>query len=331
MRERLGLPLDREAAAAVPEGARLRHRHDRQVASRPRSGLPPARPRVRRVLRVAPQRHGLSRSARAAGRPLHRRRARTTGTAPRSAQPRVARPRAGGRARVPDRRVRARGGRLHRAASRPSPSSSTSRITRRTRRSRRPIATTTASPRSKTRARASTPPWCRPSTTASAGSKRRYAATGCARTRWSSSPATTAARPTPRRARTVRFSAASCRRSRAATAFRSSRRGRERSPPGRVVDAAISTLDLLPTALELAGAERPTDRTLDGSSLLALLRGKGKAPNRDAFVWNLGRHWAVRRGDWKLVQLHGQQAAAVRPLGGPRRRPRPGRATGPRS
>jgi arylsulfatase A-like enzyme len=24
-------------------------------------------------------------------------------------------------------------------------------------------------------------------------------------------------------------------------------------------------------------------------------------------VWNLGRHWAVRRGDWKLVQLFGQR------------------------
>ena len=25
-------------------------------------------------------------------------------------------------------------------------------------------------------------------------------------------------------------------------------------------------------------------------------------------VWNLGRHWAVRRGDWKLIQLLGQKA-----------------------
>jgi arylsulfatase A-like enzyme len=76
--------------------------------------------------------------------------------------------------------------------------------------------------------------------------------------------------------------------------------------PGRVVEAPISTLDLLPTALELAGAAAPADRPLDGGSLVPLLRGSGPAPAREAFFWGLGRHWAVRRGDWKLVQLHGQ-------------------------
>jgi arylsulfatase A-like enzyme len=77
--------------------------------------------------------------------------------------------------------------------------------------------------------------------------------------------------------------------------------------PGRVVDAPISTLDLLPTALEIAGAERPKNLTLDGGSLVPVLRGQGSVPDRHAFVWNLGRHWAVRRGDWKLVQLLGRK------------------------
>jgi arylsulfatase B len=75
--------------------------------------------------------------------------------------------------------------------------------------------------------------------------------------------------------------------------------------PGRVIEEPISTLDLVPTALELAGAAPPADRELDGASLLPLLRGTGPAPRREAFYWQLGRHRAVRLGDWKLVLLHG--------------------------
>jgi arylsulfatase A-like enzyme len=75
---------------------------------------------------------------------------------------------------------------------------------------------------------------------------------------------------------------------------------------GVVVGTPISTLELLPTALELAGGKRPADRRLDGMSLAPFLRG-GPAPRREIMVWNLGRHWAVRKGDWKLVQLFGQK------------------------
>ena len=40
---------------------------------------------------------------------------------------------------------------------------------------------------------------------------------------------------------------------------------------------------------------------------MPLLRGKGDGAERQALVWNLGHHWAVRRGDWKLVQLFGHK------------------------
>jgi arylsulfatase B len=76
---------------------------------------------------------------------------------------------------------------------------------------------------------------------------------------------------------------------------------------GRVVEDKISTLDLLPTALELAGGTRPKDRELDGASLAPFLRGKGPAPRHDELIWRLGRHWAVERGDWKLVELFEQK------------------------
>jgi arylsulfatase A-like enzyme len=76
--------------------------------------------------------------------------------------------------------------------------------------------------------------------------------------------------------------------------------------PGQVIDAEVSTLDLLPTALELAGASPPADRTLDGKSLLPLLRGQDRAPTHDRLVWRNGESWALRDGPWKLVRYHDQ-------------------------
>jgi uncharacterized sulfatase len=70
----------------------------------------------------------------------------------------------------------------------------------------------------------------------------------------------------------------------------------------------VSTLDVLPTALAMAGAPEPRGIELDGQSLLPLLRGESDRLARDTLVWRLGEHFAVRRGDWKLVQLHEQPA-----------------------
>ena len=73
--------------------------------------------------------------------------------------------------------------------------------------------------------------------------------------------------------------------------------------PGRVIEAPVSTLDLLPTALELSGSTEAPPKPLDGESLLPLLRGERKRLSRDTLVWRLGDHYAVRDGDWKLVQF----------------------------
>jgi len=71
---------------------------------------------------------------------------------------------------------------------------------------------------------------------------------------------------------------------------------------GRTIDTPITALDLLPTALEAAGVT--SDRPLDGQSLLPLLTGKSRQ-HTDTFYWSEGGAaggFAVRSGDWKLVQ-----------------------------
>jgi arylsulfatase A-like enzyme len=69
-----------------------------------------------------------------------------------------------------------------------------------------------------------------------------------------------------------------------------------RVEPGTRTDALCSSLDVMPTMLDLAGVAAPLDRPLDGVSLSPVLFD-GAAPPRRLF-WN-GK--AMRDGDWKLV------------------------------
>ncbi len=77
-------------------------------------------------------------------------------------------------------------------------------------------------------------------------------------------------------------------------------------PGGRTIATPVSSLDILPTALEAAGVK--SDRPLDGRSLLPLLTGKTQR-HLDTFYWSEGGAaggFAVRAGDWKLVQQRAQ-------------------------
>jgi arylsulfatase A-like enzyme len=77
---------------------------------------------------------------------------------------------------------------------------------------------------------------------------------------------------------------------------------------GRTIDTPVTSLDILPTALEAAGVPLPTDRPLDGRSLLPLLTGK-TTRHIETFYWSEGGEaggFAVRSGDWKLVQQRAQ-------------------------
>ena len=69
--------------------------------------------------------------------------------------------------------------------------------------------------------------------------------------------------------------------------------------PG-VSSELAATFDVVPTLLELAGAGSP--QTLDGTSLVPLLLGRGSLAPRTLF-WRIRTHSAVRKEHWKLV-LH---------------------------
>ena len=88
-------------------------------------------------------------------------------------------------------------------------------------------------------------------------------------------------------------------------------------PSGTETDTAINSVDLYPTLLAVAGAEKPANYTLDGVSYLEVLTSGGKAKlQRDSTYWHFpgylgaqGDNWrttpagAVRSGDFKLIEF----------------------------
>ncbi|MBE7498917.1 MAG: sulfatase [Verrucomicrobiales bacterium] len=85
---------------------------------------------------------------------------------------------------------------------------------------------------------------------------------------------------------------------------------------GARCDEPITSVDLYPTLLEVAGASPPADHPLDGHSYLDLLLGQPKATPRPPLFWHFpgylgqGQHtWrttpvsVIRDGDWKLLHF----------------------------
>jgi arylsulfatase A-like enzyme len=71
---------------------------------------------------------------------------------------------------------------------------------------------------------------------------------------------------------------------------------------GTVTDQVISSLDLFPTAVAIAGGELPKDRAIDGVNLMPYLTGKNKRAPHEVLCWRNGPNAAVRKGDWKLLK-----------------------------
>lgn len=74
----------------------------------------------------------------------------------------------------------------------------------------------------------------------------------------------------------------------------------KRIPPGTTSAETLMSMDLLPTFANLAGAQLPADRKMDGLDILPVLKGQPSSTERDLH-WQSGDDWAVRRGSWKLL------------------------------
>ena len=74
-------------------------------------------------------------------------------------------------------------------------------------------------------------------------------------------------------------------------------------PAGKTYDRPVSSLDILPTALALAGAANAAAQPLDGVNILPHIRGERACDPHEALFWRIKARsiWAVRRGDDKLV------------------------------
>jgi len=70
-------------------------------------------------------------------------------------------------------------------------------------------------------------------------------------------------------------------------------------PAGKIYDQPVISLDVLPTALAVAGQQAP--KNCDGVNLLPHLTGKNNGPPHASLYWRFGPQKAVRRGNWKLV------------------------------
>lgn len=70
---------------------------------------------------------------------------------------------------------------------------------------------------------------------------------------------------------------------------------------GRVFTDPVSTLDLYPTFLSIAGIERPETATMDGVNLLPYLSGAKKGLADRTLYWYWYETGSMRRGPWKMV------------------------------
>ena len=87
-------------------------------------------------------------------------------------------------------------------------------------------------------------------------------------------------------------------------------------PPGAVRGQMACSVDWLPTIAALCGA-KPPDRTIDGRSILPVLKSSDAPSPHKVFHWQSGNMWAVREGKWKLVATRPRRRRSGGPAGPP--------------
>jgi arylsulfatase A-like enzyme len=73
------------------------------------------------------------------------------------------------------------------------------------------------------------------------------------------------------------------------------------TPVGKISHDLISAVDFVPTFAEIAGADLPKDKIIDGQSFNAQIHGQKGNPRSSIFV-QLANNYYVRNSGWKLNQ-----------------------------
>lgn len=71
-------------------------------------------------------------------------------------------------------------------------------------------------------------------------------------------------------------------------------------PAGKVYDDPVSNFDIFSTAMAVANAKMPDNRTLDGVNLIPYVNGADTGKPHNILCWRNGYSKAIRKGDWKL-------------------------------
>ncbi|MFA6546676.1 MAG: sulfatase-like hydrolase/transferase, partial [Limisphaerales bacterium] len=74
-----------------------------------------------------------------------------------------------------------------------------------------------------------------------------------------------------------------------------------RIPAGKVYAPAVSSLDIVPTALAAAGLDA-AGKNIEGADLLPFLTGTKPGVPHEALFWRMGEQRAARVGRWKFLQ-----------------------------
>ncbi|MCB1070100.1 MAG: sulfatase-like hydrolase/transferase, partial [Kiritimatiellae bacterium] len=73
-------------------------------------------------------------------------------------------------------------------------------------------------------------------------------------------------------------------------------------PEGAVYDKPVISLDIMPTAVAVAGAELPANQECNGANLIPYVKGEQEGAPHQKLFWNRFRDFAAIDGDWKLLQ-----------------------------
>lgn len=74
-------------------------------------------------------------------------------------------------------------------------------------------------------------------------------------------------------------------------------------PEGLSYDFVVTGLDLMPTAVNMAGGSFTTNDIVDGNDIMPAVLGQTGTPPNDIVVWWFNDRWVARDNEWKLIDV----------------------------